>query len=101
MLIRPTCIRPTLKDHKGNFKNNPECRLINPSKSEVGHISKVYLSNIISTLAGKIGSNQRRNTPQVINWFNNLAHKENRKFIKFDITDFYSSISEDLLSRGY
>ena len=90
----------TLKDHKDNFKNNPKCRLINPSKSEVGRIHKAYLSNIISTLAGKIGSNQWRNTPQVINWFKNLTHRENRRFIKFDITHFYPSISEDLLSRA-
>ena len=68
----------TLKAHKDNFKDNPKCKLINPSKSEVGCISKAYLSNIISTLAGKIGSNQWRNTPQVINWFKNLTHKENR-----------------------
>ena len=67
----------TLKDHKDNFKNNPKCRLVNPSKSEVGRISRTYLSNIISTLAGKTGSNQWRNTPQVINWFKNLTHKEN------------------------
>ena len=90
----------TLKDHKNNFKNNPKCRLINPSKSEVGRISKAYLSNIISTLAGKIGSNQWRNILQVINWFKNLTHKENRRFIKFDIADFYPSISADLLSRA-
>ena len=38
-------------------------------------------------------------TPQVINWFKNLTHKENRRFIQFDIVDFYPSISEDLLSR--
>ena len=48
----------TLKDRKYNFKNNPKCRFINPSKREVGLISKAYLSNIISTLAGKIGTNQ-------------------------------------------
>ena len=90
----------TLKDHKDNFKNNPKCRLINPSKGEIGRISKAYLSNIISKLAEKIGSNQWRNTPQVINWFKNLTHKENRRLIKFDIADFYPSISEDLLSRA-
>ena len=27
-------------------------------------------------------------------------HEENRRFIKFDTTDFYPSISEYLLSRG-
>ena len=38
----------TLKDHKENFRNSTKCKLINPSKSEVGLISKKYLSNIIS-----------------------------------------------------
>ena len=90
----------TLKDHKGNFKNNPKCRLINPSKREVGRISKAYLSNIISTLAGEIRTNQWRNTQQVINWFKNLWHKDNRRFIKSDISDFYPSILEDILSRA-
>ena len=33
----------TLKDHKPNFNNKPVCRLINPSKSEIGIISKKYL----------------------------------------------------------
>ena len=59
----------------------------------------VLVSNITSTLAGKIGTSQWRNTPQVINWFKKLTHKENRKFIKFDIADFYPSISEGLLSK--
>ena len=45
-------------------------------------------------------SNQNRNAPQVINGFKKLTHKENRWFVKFDITDFYPSISEDLLSRA-
>ena len=43
-------------------------------------------------------SNQWRNTPQVISWFKNLKDKENQRFIKFDITDFYPLISEDILS---
>ena len=34
------------------------------------------------------------------NWFRRLTYKENRRFIKFDIADFYSSITEDLLSRA-
>ena len=32
----------TLKDHKENFENNPKVRLINPTKSEVGRISKNF-----------------------------------------------------------
>ena len=34
----------TLKDHKENFSNSTNCGLINPSKSEVGHISKKCLA---------------------------------------------------------
>ena len=36
----------TLKDHKPNFANKPTCRLINPTKSEIGKISKVTLDRI-------------------------------------------------------
>ena len=43
----------TLKDHRANFKNNTKCRLINPSKSKVGLVSKLYLNLIISMVAEK------------------------------------------------
>ena len=36
----------TLKDHKPNFANNPTCRLINPSKSEIGIVSKKILQRV-------------------------------------------------------
>ena len=90
----------TLKDHKANFKNNTKCRLINPSKSEVGLVSKHYLSSIISTVAEKSGVNQWRNTSTVMKWFENLQNKEKCRFIKFDIADFYPSITEHLLERS-
>ena len=31
----------TLKDHKQNFRSKPSCRLINPTKNEIGKISKI------------------------------------------------------------
>ena len=43
----------TLKDHKENFRHNTKCRLINPSKSEVGRISKKYLNDIIADVLAK------------------------------------------------
>jgi hypothetical protein len=39
----------TLKDHKPNFNNNPTCRLLNPSKTEIG-----------KNKPAKIGKNQCR-----------------------------------------
>ena len=44
--------------------------------------------------------NKWRNTATVINWFKNLSDKHKRKFIKFDIAEFYPSISENLLNKS-
>ena len=41
----------TLKDHKPNFNNAPTCRLINPTKSEIGRISKEILQKIVKSVA--------------------------------------------------
>ena len=90
----------TLKDHKENFRNNTKCRLINPSKSEVGRVSKQYLSDIIADVSRKTEVNQWRNTATVINWFKNLLHRHKCKFIKSDIAEFYPSISENLLNKS-
>ena len=83
----------TLKDHKANFKNNTKCRLINPSKSEIGLFSKHYLSSIITVVTEKSDVNQWKNTSTAVKWFENLQNKQKRRFIKFDIADFYPSIT--------
>ena len=44
--------------------------------------------------------NQWRNTSTVIDWFKNLAEKQKRKFIKFDMAELYPSISEDLQTKS-
>ena len=36
----------TLMDHKENFRSKPSCRLINPSKNEIGKISKIVLEKM-------------------------------------------------------
>ena len=73
--------------------------MINPSKSQVGLVSKCYLSNIIADVSKKTKVNWWRNTSTVTDWFKNLADKQKRKFIKFDIAEFYSSISQVLLKK--
>ena len=42
ILSDPPCFI-TIKDHKPNFPGHIECRLINPSKTEIGKISKAIL----------------------------------------------------------
>ena len=90
----------TLKDHKPNFANKPTCRLINPTKSEIGKISKNILDRINSTIAKKHNLNQWKNTTAVINWFKSIENKQQFNFICFDIEEFYPSISQDLLNKA-
>ena len=90
----------TLKDHKENFQNNPKCRLINPAKSEIGIVSKEYIDQINNTVRSKIKVNQWRNIQAVIEWFKNIEDKKSSTFIKFDIVEYYPSISEDLLTKA-
>ena len=90
----------TLKDHKENFRVNPTCRLINPTKSEIGHISKSVVERIVKDVANSTKYNQWRNTTAVIDWFKAIADKPRMRFIKFDICNFYPSITESLLDNA-
>ena len=83
----------TLKDHKPNSANNPTCRLINPTKSEIGRISKVTRGRIDSkiTRASDIASaydnitNDERNI--IIHAKNSiLIHKQQASQKKGDTT---------------
>lgn len=87
----------TLKDHKANFTNNPSCRLINPTRSEIGKISKQLLDRINKQIAATLKLNQWRNTSSVLDWFSNIANKSECSFIVFDVVDFYPSITSKLL----
>ena len=87
----------TLKDHKGNFNNNPTIRLINPAKNELGHISKAILGTTNKSIREAMGFNQWRNTDTVIDWFKRIRNKHLYKFVVFDIREFYPSITEHFL----
>ena len=89
-----------LKDHKDNFRSNPLCRLINPSKSETGKVSKILLDKISKNLFTQLKHNQWKNTNEVIHWFSNINEKQNCKFIQLDIKEFYPSISEETLNKS-
>ena len=82
----------TIKDHKPNFKTNPSYQLINPTKSEIGRISKHILNNINTQLKDKLQLNQWKNTKAV--------NKNNTAFIQFDITDYHPSITDYTLDRA-
>ena len=87
----------TLKDHKDNFLNKPSCRLINPTKNQLGRISKKIIEQSNQEILKKTDVNQWKNTSNIINWFNNIENKKDCSFIQFDIKEFYPSITEDIL----
>ena len=90
----------TLKDHKKRFIQDPKCRLINPTKSEIGMISKQILDNINTNVRNAKQLNQWTNTSDVISWFEQIKDKKKAKFIKFDIVEFYPSITQELLIKA-
>ena len=90
----------TLKDHKENFTNHPTTRLIDPSKNEIGRISKQISDQINSKLISKLSVNEWKHTISVIKWFENINNKRLYKFLRFNINDFYPSIKETLLNEA-
>ena len=88
----------TLKDHKDNFQNNPTYRLINPTKSELGIVSKQILDKTNKTIIDSTGVHQWKNTRAILDWFINIPNKDQHSFIAFDIVNFYPSISHKLLN---
>ena len=83
----------TLKDHKENFISKPTCRLINPAKTEIGIVSKQLVEKINKNVRESTHLQQWKNTQAVIDWFSDLKDKSDKTFIKFDIVEFYPSIS--------
>ena len=53
----------TIKDHKEDFpnKNKISCRLINPSKSDIGKTSKTILGKLITKIVSLTNVNQWKN----------------------------------------
>ena len=90
----------TLKDHKDHFEEDPKVRLINPSKPEIGKISKKILSKIVQEIRENTNLKSWKNSDSVIDWFKNLSNKKDKTFIIFDVVEFYPTITEDVLKKA-
>ena len=90
----------SMKDHKPNFMNRPTCRLICPSKSELGHVSKVILSRAVNCVMKATRVTLWKSTREVLNWYRSYGEKDQASFINFDIVEFYPSITEKLLIKA-
>ena len=65
----------SLKDYKEDFKYNTKCRLINPSKDQMGVISKKLLEEINNKLNNHLCYKQWRSTSMAIEWFRAIKNK--------------------------
>ena len=88
----------TYKDHKDNFENAKQSRLINPCKQELGKVSKQILEKVVIFVRKATKYLQFKNTISVIQWFKSIQNKEKYSFIQFDICDYYASITKKLLN---
>ena len=76
------------------------CRLINPTKSNIGVISKNILDRVNGEMRSKLQINQWTSTKEVLKWFSNFDDKKSLKFLKFDVEQFYPSISKTLMLKA-
>ena len=89
-----------LKGQKENFSTKLTCCLINPSKCDLGKVSKQKLETLNKVMVQHLNANQWKNSTSVIKWFTALENKTDCPSIKFDIREFYPFITEDLLKTS-
>ena len=80
----------TAKDHKENFQNNPNFRLLNSAKINICKISKTILDKINKKLTSSIQVNQWKNSFALIEWFKNMQKKNNCSFMYSILKTFLS-----------
>ena len=90
----------TVKDHKESFTHNPSFRLINPSKSYIGKVSKTILDQMNKEITSSIQVNLWKNALAVVKWFRNIENKPSCSFIIFDIQDFSLSLFNRAIEFG-
>ena len=86
-----------VKDHKEDFPHKISCRLISPSKPDIGKISKHVVDKVNQKLLSVTEVNQWKNSHSVIEWLKNIRNKSNATVFVFDIESFYPSILMKLL----
>ena len=88
-----------LKDHKTDFINRKPARLINPTKTELGQVSKTILQDIVDKLKDRFGYNLWISTSDAIEWFKNIPQKSKATFLQFDLVNFYPSINKKIFDQ--
>ena len=96
------------KDTKPPFSTAAEpkevpVRLLTPSKSQLGRVSKIKLQKLNAQVRVATKSNQWRQTRDATRWFEGLPEPGRGKlyyFFEFDFKSFYGSIKEILFKKA-
>lgn len=72
-----------------------------PTKTELGKISKVILQEICKSLRTFLNINHWQSSNDCIRWFKNDNKDGSCSFIRYDIKDYYPSITEDALNEAF
>ena len=95
IMVKRQCF-VTFKDHKDDFRVNPKYRLLYPTKSELGKLSKDILQQISTNMRTALNVNRWQNSSVVIKQFKNIKNKNLHTFTVFNIEKSYPSIGEKL-----
>ena len=63
-------------------------------------MSKSILERVIKSLVEQFKYNKWKNTNNAIEWFEKITNKHHCTLMQFDIKEFYSSITEEILDTG-
>ena len=74
--------------------------MLNPTKPELGRITKQKLAGVVKEVKEKTGLIQWRSDLSAVKWFKQLQNKEGLRFIEFDICSFYPNITRELLTNA-
>ena len=77
-----------------------ECRLINLAKTQIGRVSKIIVQDICASLRLALNINQWQSTKDCIKWFEEYDKDNRCSFIKYDIREFYPSITKRAFDRA-
>ena len=89
----------SIKDHKANFPNNIQCRLINPTRNNLGQVTQQIMRKIVKTIKECTNLNLWMGTHEALKWFNENKQR-GTEFIQYDIEAYYPSISEHLVDKA-
>ena len=89
----------SIKDHKNNFPNSIQYRLINPAQNNLSKVTQNIIGKAVTSIKKSSSLNLWMGTNEVLEWYEANKQKGVR-FIQYDIEAYYPSITEPLLDKA-